>query len=462
MPRRLIVSTARLYVFIVARMKKTLTASIITLGCRLNQADSALISDRLMKLGFEIVPHDAEASPNLIVVNTCTVTAVAFKKARQALRSLRAENPGAFIVATGCAADVDRATLDRSDECDLILSNEQKKDIDRILPRYLSILNAGSEAKPARAESPDGIFFENARGVFPFRSRAFVKIQEGCDNACSYCIVPQARGKERSRDLGEIVAEVESCVQQGFHEIVLAGVNTCRYRCGETDLPRLLERLFEIPGDWRVRLSSTEPGAELPELIDVMAKRPDRVCSFLHLPLQSGCDRILKAMNRKCSLKQYSEYVALARKTMSNVHIGTDLIVGFPGETQKDFDATLSFLRKTCFANIHIFPFSPRKGTAADSMPGRVPPEIMAERIAACREIKEESALNFKKSLLGSTERVLIETRRSERAWEGWSGNYVRTRVFSSERVLEKKLVKVRFLRIADDGAVEAELLETE
>lgn len=441
-------------------MKKKLTASIVTLGCRLNQADSALITDRLMKLGFEIIPHDASASPNLIIVNSCTVTATAFKKTRQALRSLRAENPGAFIVVTGCAADVDRATLDRSDECDLVLPNEQKKELDRILPRHLSILDAGAASVKAHPEREDGIFFEDAQGAYPFRSRAFLKIQEGCDNECAYCIVPKARGRERSRDLQEVVSEFEALVGQGFHEIVLTGVNTCRYRSGGLDLPGLLNRLLEIPGDWRIRLSSTEPGGEIPALIDVMAKNPERLCAFLHLPLQSGSARILKAMKRHCTLKEYAEYVALARKSIPRIHIGTDLIVGFPGETKKDADDTIAFLKKMKFANIHIFPFSPRKGTPADSMPGRVPSDEVAERIAACREVREASAQEFKKSLLGSTERVLIETRRSESAWEGWSGNYVRTRVLSARQVLAKTLVNVKFLRLADDGAVEAEVAE--
>ena len=436
---------------------KPITAAVITLGCRLNQADSALLNDRLIRLGFQIVSPDASSSPNLILVNSCTVTETAYKKSKQALRSIRAENPQSFIVFTGCAADVSKDELEQNQDIDLVLTNEQKKDIETILPGYLALLE--KRDVPAAPKLAKGIFAEQAQGVFPFRSRAFIKVQEGCNNRCSYCIVPAARGPERSRDLKEITAEFKKAVEDGFHEIVLTGVNTCHYKAGKVGMPELIDRLCDIPGDFRIRLSSTEPCDELFPIVDAMKRNGAKVCEFLHLPLQSGCDRILKAMNRHCDTAKFAEYAAYARKAVPNLHLGTDIIVGFPGETDADFAESLEFLRKTDFANIHIFPYSPRSGTPAASMPNKVQKTVVTERIEQLKALKEECAQKFAKSLVGSTGAVLIETNCNKKElWDGWSGNYVRT-IVSSEQDISRKLIRVKFLRLLPVGALFAEIL---
>ena len=420
---------------------KPITAAVITLGCRLNQADSALLNDRLIRLGFQIVSPDASSSPNLILVNSCTVTETAYKKSKQALRSIRAENPQSFIVFTGCAADVSKDELEQNQDIDLVLTNEQKKNIETILPEYLALLE--KHDVPAAPKLAKGVFAEQAQGVFPFRSRAFIKVQEGCNNSCSYCIVPAARGPERSRDLKEITAEFKKTVEDGFHEIVLTGVNTCHYKAGKVGMPELIDRLCEVPGDFRIRLSSTEPCDELFPIVDAMKRNEGKVCEFLHLPLQSGCDRILKAMNRHCDTAKFAEYAAYAREAVPNLHLGTDIIVGFPGETASDFEESLDFLRKMNFANIHIFPYSPRSGTPAASMPDKVQKPLVAERIEQLKALKEECAQKFARSLVGTTGAVLIETNCNKKElWDGWSGNYVRT-IVSSETDIARKLLRV-------------------
>jgi len=436
---------------------KPITAAVITLGCRLNQADSALLNDRLIRLGFQIVPPDASSSPNLILINSCTVTETAYKKSKQALRSIRAENPQSFIVFTGCAADVSKDELEQNQDIDLLLLNEQKKNIETILPEYLALLQK-HDAPPA-PKLAKGVFAEQAQGVFPFRSRAFIKVQEGCNNSCSYCIVPAARGAERSRDLKELTAEFKKAVADGFHEIVLTGVNTCHYKAGKTEMPELIDRLCEIPGDFRIRLSSTEPCDELIPMVDAMKRNAGKVCEFLHLPLQSGCDRILAAMNRHCDTAKFAEYAAYAREAIPNLHLGTDIIVGFPGETDADFEESLAFLRKMDFANIHIFPYSPRKGTPAAKMSGKVQKTTVAERIEQLKALKDECAQKFAKSLVGTTGAVLIESNCNKKElWDGWSGNYVRT-IVSSEEDISRKLLQVKFLRFLPVGALFAEIV---
>ena len=434
------------------------TAAIMTLGCRLNQADSALLSDRLRKLGFEIVSTDAPSSPNLIIVNSCAVTAVASKKSRQALKAIRGENPQSFIVMTGCSAVVDGKELNKLDECDLILSNEQKKEIEYILPRYLAYLDSNN-TKPEKTDAESTIFNEQTETYFPFKTRAILKVQEGCENFCTYCIVPYARGKERSRDLEETLADFKQLVAAGFKEIVLSGVNICNYKCGETDLVGLIERLLEVPGDYRIRLSSTEPGPIVPALVRCMAENPEKICAFLHLPLQNGSERILKEMGRKYTVAEYAEMIADARKLIPNLHLGTDLIVGFPGETEADFKESCAFVKKIGFSNIHVFPFSPRQGTPAEKMPGRVVGDELDKRLEALKEIKSASAAAFAESMLEQREVVLVETKRSNGVCEGWSGNYIKIK-FKDEKSEPKTLVPVICRKILPDGSLAAEITE--
>ena len=386
-------------------------AEIHTLGCRLNIADSALLTARLKRAGYEVRRPGEGASPDLIVVNSCAVTAEASAKSRRLVRRLRRENPGARIIVTGCAAQLAQDTF-LAAGADLALPNAGKK----LLPD--GACTHGND--PGTLE----VFAEEALSEFPFRSRAFIKIQEGCNNFCSYCIVPYVRGRERSRALEEVLADCRKAVAASFPEIVLTGVNTCAYCDGETDLAGLIRLLCDIPGEFRLRLSSTEPRMDNFAMIDAMAGGGEKVCRFLHLSLQYGCDRILKLMNRRYTCEEYRNFVLEARKKLPGVHVGTDIIVGFPGETDEDFAQCLDFVREMAFANVHIFSYSPRPGTPAAEMPGRPDPAVVKERFKALEALAAESAAAFARSQLGKEVQVIFE--RSEKGLlRGWSDNYL-------------------------------------
>ena len=411
----------------------TITASVVTLGCRLNQADSALLCDRLRRCGFQIVDEDYEESPNLVIVNSCTVTATAARKTRQLLTSIRHKHPYAYIILTGCAAEVDEELKEDSD-FDILLTKAEKKNLEAILERRFNIQH--HDYKPSETVD-ETIFKEDAVAYFPFKSRANLKIQEGCNNFCTYCIVPYARGSERSRDAEEIMADFKQLLEAGFHEIVITGVNVCNYKCGGLDLVGLLEKLIAVEGDFRIRLGSTEPGEILPRLIDLMASTP-KICDFLHLPLQAGTDEILRAMGRKYTLAEYRSAVDYARSKMPHIHIGSDLIVGFPGETAERFEQSCDFVKSMRFANLHVFPFSPRKGTKAEKLPGRIPVDEMVRRVEATKPIKAACAAEFAKSLIGAELSVLFERTLANNGYEGWSSNYVKVRTRSPKSLLKE------------------------
>ena len=411
----------------------TITASVVTLGCRLNQADSALLCDRLRRCGFQIVDEDYEESPNLVIVNSCTVTATAARKTRQLLTSIRHKHPYAYIILTGCAAEVDEELKEDSD-FDILLTKAEKKNLESILERRFNIQH--HDYKPSETVD-ETVFKEDAVAYFPFKSRANLKIQEGCNNFCTYCIVPYARGRERSRDVEEIMADFKQLLEAGFHEIVITGVNVCNYNCGGLDLVGLLEKLIAVEGDFRIRLGSTEPGEILPRVIDLMASTP-KICDFLHLPLQAGTDEILKAMGRKYTLAEYKSMIDCARSKMPHIHIGSDLIVGFPGETAELFEQSCEFVKSMHFANLHVFPFSPRKGTKAEKLPERIPVEEMVRRVEATKPIKAACAAEFAKSLIGTELSVLFERTLANNGYEGWSSNYVKVRTRSPKSILKE------------------------
>ena len=272
---------------------------IVTLGCRLNAADSALMYTALEECGYR--PSETE-TPDVLIVNTCAVTSEAERKTRQTLRKLRREYPSAKIVAAGCAAAADKQGMLRAG-ADLVCGNAGK--------RELAALLRGET--PPEPPCPDPVFKENRLSSFPFRSRAFIKIQEGCDNRCSYCIVPSLRGAARSRNFDEVLAECRHSLDAGFPELVLTGVNTCAYAAGAKRLPELLAAISALPGDFRIRIGSTEPATKYRGLVDAVATLP-KMCRFLHLSLQHGSDAVLKRMNRHYTAEEYAEFVLDAKR----------------------------------------------------------------------------------------------------------------------------------------------------
>ena len=384
-------------------------ARIVTLGCRLNHADTALLTARLTEAGYTLC-DDPAVPVELIVVNTCAVTAEAEAKSRRQILRLRRENPGARIIAAGCAVEVDSRSLLNAG-ADTVLTNPDKK----------HILSAPPGLKSR--ELPLKNFCEKSLSSFPFRSRAFIKVQEGCDNFCSYCIVPVVRGASRSRDLEETVADCRKNIAAGFPEIVLTGVNTCNYSDSGCDLAGLIGRISQIEGDFRIRLSSTEPHPGDVSLLEVIAGNP-KVCRFLHISMQHGSDRILKLMNRRYDAAGFADFAAKAKSLVPDIHLGTDFIVGFPGETEKDFSEAMEVVKSIGFANIHCFAYSPRPGTAAAGMPGRVHPDAVKERMAELRKIAAVSARDFAVSQFGKTAPVIFE-RSAKGRTHGWSDHYL-------------------------------------
>ncbi len=402
------------------------TASILTLGCRLNQADSALIADELRRCGYEVVRWGEAA--DVLVVNSCAVTTAAAQKTRQALRAARRRAPSAFLVLAGCSANLDPEGCAHQLDVDLVLPNPVKTRISDYLP--------AESVRPARprvvdvdlADYSEPVFTERGRGYYPLRTRANLKIQEGCDFGCSYCIVPKARGRARSRQADDVLREARELVAAGYREIVVTGVNIAAYRDGDTDLAGLLEDLLALRGDFRLRLSSTEPGPVLARIVDIMASEP-RLCPFLHLPLQHGDDDVLRAMRRRYRVSEFERLVGLAVERIPGLGIGSDVIVGFPGETEAAFEQSVRVIDSLPFSFLHVFTFSPRPGTLAASFPDRVPGPVAADRSRRLRKMAEAKERAFGEANIGRQLRVLTEVRGESGQFEGWSENYLRVAI---------------------------------
>ena len=389
-------------------------ARVVTLGCRLNIADSALLYTSLAECGY--TPSETEP-PDVLIVNTCAVTAEAERKTRQTLRKLRRKYPAARIVAVGCAAAADENAMLRAG-ADLVCGNPGKRD-------FAALLGGGRRTPEPSAAGK--VFREGRLSSFPFRSRAFIKIQEGCDNHCSYCIVPSLRGPARSRAADEVLAECRHALEAGFSELVLTGVNTCAYTDGERRLPELLREISALPGNFRIRIGSTEPAMRYRGLADAVAELP-KMCRFLHLSLQHGCDAVLKRMNRHYTAREYADFVTDAKRRIPGLHLGTDIIVGFPGENDEEFAESCAFIEKIGFSNIHIFAYSPRPGTPAAAMPDRPSPEVVRRRCEALRRIARDSAAAFAASQVGKSLPVIFERIENGIA-RGWSDNYLEVSV---------------------------------
>lgn len=399
------------------------TAVIITLGCRLNHADTALLSARLKNAGYEL-RDDFAADPDLILLNSCAITAEAERKSRQQIRKLRREYPEAQIVVAGCAAEVAPTQFQ---ECgaDLVLTNPDKK-----------LFPGTPEGKTSRKETAEN-FCEKSFSIFPFRSRAFIKIQEGCDNFCSYCIVPYVRGASRSRNFAECINDCRNAIDSGYPEIVLTGVNTCNYYDDGKDLAALIKEVAAIPGNFRIRLSSTEPHPDNFDIPELMSDPKNKLCRFLHLSMQHGSNKILRAMNRNYNAEDFIALVEKIRKCVPDIHIGTDFIVGFPGETDADFNELMQVAETVKFANIHSFIYSIRPGTPAAEMNNQIPKNIAKERMQKLAAISRRCASEFAAMQTGKNLPVIFEQKRNG-LLHGWSDNYLAVTADESSFPLKK------------------------
>jgi threonylcarbamoyladenosine tRNA methylthiotransferase MtaB len=413
-----------------------------SIGCKLNQSERDALAQRFAEAGFAVVPRPEQA--DLCVVNTCAVTHVAARKSQRRFRSLGRANPAARLVATGCYAGVDGHRL----QADLMVPNEHKDELVSVvadhLPSWGLRLVAGEGCGPSR------------RALIP-RTRPMVKVQDGCDNACAYCIVRVLRGKQRSRPRDEVLARVAELVEQGYHEVVLTGVHVGAYgREAGDSLVGLVRAILDTAPPDRLRLSSIEPWDLSSEFLALW--EDPRLCRHLHLPLQSGCDATLQRMNRRYSTARYAELVAQARQAIPGLAVTTDMIAGFPGETEDEFRESASFVEEMAFARAHVFPYSERPGTPAATMPGQVDPRARQERAAQIRAIARRSGEAFRRQFLGETLAVLWETRRRDGCWSGLTDNYIRVLAESAED-LSNQVRRARLTALAPNGA-HGELVE--
>jgi threonylcarbamoyladenosine tRNA methylthiotransferase MtaB len=394
------------------RREGVVRVHVSSLGCKLNQSEMDALAARLQAAGHELVASPGGA--DVCILNTCAVTHVAAQKSRQAVRRLHRDNPGARLVVTGCYAELSPADLRDLPGVETVAGNRAK---DRLLDDLLA---------------PHPLLPIPPASLHP-RTRALVKIQDGCDNACTYCIIHVARGEQRSRPAGEILDEVRARLAAGYQEIVLTGVHVGAYgrdRSGcrlELDLWGLVARILAETGVARLRLSSVEPW-DLPG--EALALWQDsRLCRHLHLPLQSGSAATLRRMGRRYDPAGFAALAGAARAAVPGLALTSDLIVGFPGETEAEFEKSLAFVRAMAFARLHVFPFSARPGTPAAGMPGQVPPGIKAERAAAMRAVGAVAEQAFARQFVGQTVRVLWESDRPSdggRVWSGLTDNYLR------------------------------------
>ncbi len=395
-------------------MKK---AALHNLGCKVNAYETEAMQQMLENAGYEIV--DFSDAADVYVINTCSVTNMADRKSRQMLHRAKAKNPDAVVVAAGCYVQTKEEEVRVDDAVDIIIGNNKKGELVGLLEQYF----AEKSKTDAQKEAPscgnieavidinDGNqeFEELFLSQTAEHTRAFIKVQDGCNQFCSYCVIPYARGRVRSRSLESVIKEVQGLAAKGFKEVVLTGIHLSSYGIDTNDsLLHLIQKVHEIPGIERIRLGSLEPRLVTEEFAAEIAKLP-KICPHFHLSLQSGCDETLKRMNRKYTSKEYEEGCRLLRKYFEHPAITTDVIVGFPGETESEFEATRAFLEHIHFYEMHIFKYSKRAGTRAAVMENQVPEEIKTTRSANLIELGERMSKEFREAYVGGIQEVLFE-----------------------------------------------------
>ena len=415
----------------------------LTLGCKVNQYETEAMQKLFAAAGWQIVEEISAAA--VVVINTCTVTAVSSQKSRQMIR--RAAKKNCLTVVVGCYAQSEPEEVAKIAGVDVIIGTKDRTKIVELVEAALAtrekIFQVG-----AVEEIKD---FEELPHT-PHRTRAFLKIEDGCNNFCSYCIIPYVRGRVRSRKLESIRAECLALKAAGFKEIVLTGIHIGAYGrdFGEKiSLVDAIKTVLDAANPLRLRLGSIESAEMTDELIDLI-KTDARICNHVHLPLQSGCDEILRAMHRPYTTKNFSELTARLVKEVPEISIGTDLIVGFPGETDENFSATLNFIREQPFSKIHVFPFSARAGTVAASLPNQIPPQIKKARASQALEISRAKAEKFSERLLGKTVEIIAETS-AEGIVDGLTKNYVRVYT-SAENIRLGEVARIKIERLHRDG----------
>ena len=419
--------------------------AIKTLGCKVNQSESASIEALLKGASHEIVGMDGQ--PDLFIINTCTVTEKSDRESRQLIR--RAVRTGARVIVTGCYAQMRPDELGNIRGVDFVIGNREKSQILNFVEK-ISHKNGSAEVCVSSPEYP-----LKATPYYSERARAFLKIQDGCNLRCSYCAVPLARGKSRSLPLSDVIRSIEALRDEGYREIVLTGIHIGTYGI---DLPEriclldILKIITEKFPEIRFRLSSIEPQEFRDEYLELI--KGGRVCAHLHIPLQSGSDRILRLMNRYYTVKEYSQIINRISTFSPDICIGTDIIVGFPGETENDFNTTVNLLNDLGISYIHVFPYSRRPGTIASEFDSHVPESVKNQRVRIVREISETKRLSFKNSQIGKILDVIIEKPYDIHGYyKGISDNYIKLLV-RAESLSPGQRIKVKVISLTDGNLI--------
>lgn len=393
------------------------TIAFHNLGCKVNSYELDFMTQKCVELGYEIVEFEQKA--DIYIVNTCSVTNIADRKSRQMLHKAKKNNPDSIVVAVGCFVQANPEEVMKDEAIDIIVGNNKKKEIFEIIEEYLTKKEAESLDKDLSGSTITDVHnceYEEMKVVSSFeRSRAYVKIQDGCDRYCTYCIIPYVRGNIRSRKAEDVLAEIREIAIKGYKEIVITGIHISSYgkdfekeNDPRVNLIKLLRDINEIEGIERIRIGSFEPMILSEDFVKDLSLI-NKLCPHFHISLQSGCDSVLKRMNRHYNANQYYEKVELLRKYFPGCAITTDVIVGFPGETEEEFEVTKDFLKKVKFFETHIFPYSRRKGTIADKMPGQLTAEEKKVRVKELLALDEKESFEFRKSKCNSENNIIVE-----------------------------------------------------
>lgn len=413
-----------------------------TLGCKVNQYETNGMIQAFLEKGYEIV--DFTEKSDIYIINTCTVTSISDKKSRQMIRRTKQLNPEAIVVAVGCYAQVAKGKLEEIKDIDLILGISEKTEIIKYVEEEIKERNPKTYISDVMHQKQ---FVDFGSVNYTDKNRVAIKVQDGCNQFCTYCIIPYARGRIRSRKIENVKKEVEDLAQKGIKEIVITGIHVASYGKDLEEnigLIDLLEEINKIDGIERIRLSSLEPTLITEEFVKRLSKLA-KICDHFHLSLQSGCNETLKRMNRHYTTEDFKEATELLRKTYPNVALTTDIIVGFPGETEEEFNITYEFLKEINFYKMHVFKYSPRHGTKAEKMPNQIDGNIKEERSKKLIELSDKNEINQNKRYINKNLDVLIEEF-EEGYYKGHTTNYIMVKIQENTNNLQNKIVTVKII----------------
>ena len=418
--------------------------SFYTLGCKVNQYETNAMMQKFQEAGYQIVDINDNIS-DICVINTCTVTNMSDRKSRHMLRKIKEKNHNAIIIATGCYAQVAKKQLEEMPEVDIVIGNDEKNDIVYFLEEYMKKQQKIVEVQDISKQKE---FIDMGQITYTEKTRAVIKVQDGCNQFCSYCIIPYARGRVRSRKIENVVKEIKKIAERGIKEVVITGIHLASYGKDFNDgtsLIDLLEEINKIDGICRIRLGSLEPKIINEKFMDRLIKL-EKICHHFHLSLQSGSNKTLKRMNRKYTTEEFKNIVEILRKYYDDVILTTDIIVGFPGENEEEFEETYNFLKEIKFYKMHVFPYSPRKGTLAERMPEQVDGNIKEKRSKKLIKMSEQNQLEYNKKLIGKEVDVLFEEPEEKNNvlfYKGHTQNYILVKHESKEN-LENQIKRVK------------------